>query len=649
MKKLFSIVLSVAMLTAMLLPMSVSAVADAVPINASGETVIELENYTQASGDLVVSGPIGAGRWGNPLTGATATGVIWQSNYTSVEGWDTASVVVNVPVTVATAGEYDLTLIAGYRYGPNRIRVNGGELITPTNSTQLAADYLGSVAQGQGYSIYESVATIELVEGANTIQIVPEIRIYNEQSQFCMVLDCLKITPPAPPPTVSGSTTTKFEFEDAPLNNPVYTESLFDSNTANWNSRYTAPLCSGGYYSLYRSKTVEGDTEFSITWQVTAERAGTYDVTVVASAMPSEIRFQANSGAIVTATKGDKVCSGTTATSSCQMPRGCNWNQHVYEYNLQLDLVEGVNTIAFVPSKTSGNVYQMGLDCVTFTPPAPPPTLDVDGITTFEFEDFTTKDVVYSDVIGAVTTLNLADNRNTEYAGPGGEIGYIDTTALTSEAGEGWNEQTLTVAMPVTVEKAGTYKVSLTGFDLGSKYAFRVNNGEVVEATTGAEVVPGGNQIGNSYYYGFRPSRFGAGKTAAHEFEAELYLPAGVNTIYFVPQQYKYSSGTYSKFIIAVDNIKFIGPDAASVVEQAAGTVTAKAFLDDQANNSGKIILALYNGNELVKVANIDANLQKYVEITAQYAGAYTEAKIFVWDNLTNCAPLSAVTPLAIR
>lgn len=108
-------------------------------------------------------------------------------------------------------------------------------------------------------------------------------------------------------------------------------------------------------------------------------------------------------------------------------------------------------------------------------------------------------------------------------------------------------------------------------------------------------------------------------------------LSEGDNTL-------RFERGKTSTNAIVIQN--FVLTSCEDTVTAENGEAVASVYFDKA--ESGKGILALYNGDMLVKVSSTDIAFTSYVNISIEYEGEVTEAKVFLWKDTDSCEPLAA-------
>ncbi len=201
MKKIFSILLTTALLSGMLLPMAVSADTPAgVTISASQETRIEFEDYK----DSFVTAD------GSATTGdfATLTADANSSNgyYLLFNATATANAQVEIPVTVEETGTYTITIQAARSTGSRPgLFIDGVQI---GSSAVVNAAVGGQPALGLEFTPYDWIYKVNLTAGQSTIKVAPAA----SSGTIKNILDCMVIRNKVA--QLDTTTTTTVEFED---------------------------------------------------------------------------------------------------------------------------------------------------------------------------------------------------------------------------------------------------------------------------------------------------------------------------------------------------------------------------------------------------------------------------------------------------
>ncbi len=206
MKKIFSILLTTALLSGMLLPMAVSANTPAsVTISASQETRIEFEDYKDSF--VTADGTATDGAFAELTADAKSSNgyhLLFNANTTTTA----AHAQVEIPVYVAESGTYTITIQAARSNGsrPN-LYVDNTQVTNYTNSQVGAQPTLGLE-----FTPYDWIFTANLTVGQRTIKVTPPTKAYSGQNAIKNILDCMVIRNRVA--QLDTTTATTVEFED---------------------------------------------------------------------------------------------------------------------------------------------------------------------------------------------------------------------------------------------------------------------------------------------------------------------------------------------------------------------------------------------------------------------------------------------------
>ena len=280
-------------------------------------------------------------------------------------------------------------------------------------------------------------------------------------------------------------------------------------------------------------------------------------------------------------------------------------------------------------AKQSGMAFC--IDYVKVSPCAAPEISVAASGTTIEMDEFT--DFFMKDGT-SLLAAKVEENANAN----NGKLATITETGM--ETGHSLN-------IPIHVEKAGWY-------DLGS--VMSVKNGgwtSLIEISVNGDVIIAGEKA-NSVEDLTKPD---GGDTVTylnssylmHRFSERVYLEEGDNTITFLanPRTNKtdaekandekdgvvhpYMVGYYIDYISLTPVAENVTIDGATV----SGTVVYDEIV------SGKLIVAAYNGKELIGTYMTDIS-DTAANINTTFAEAPTTVKVFVWEDLNKFAPVVA-------
>lgn len=264
----------------------------------------------------------------------------------------------------------------------------------------------------------------------------------------------------------------------------------------------------------------------------------------------------------------------------------------------KVKLPEGKHNLIVSITKRSGfEDFASYLDYVQFTPYTK--YIAAEDETTIEFETYQS--------LFAPRTPTLAANDLAS------GLTYVNTT--------GSGTETITLDIPIMVEKAGGYQIDACIAAAGHLSVISLMKGDKT-----------------LYTFSTTNAASGAGTWDTH-FSMKNYLFAlnleeGVQTLTFSIAPREGYGGTVA---YAMDYIRFKPVDVLNV-DEAESTATATAIYDDPV--SGTAILALYNGAQLISTSMEEVSETMRIDISAQTRGEeVTSAKLIVLDSLEKCIP----------
>lgn len=193
-----------------------------------------------------------------------------------------------------------------------------------------------------------------------------------------------------------------------------------------------------------------------------------------------------------------------------------------------------------------------------------------------------------------------------------------------------------TFTIPITVQQEGYYNMQYV--DCKNVSALKIYLDSTDGTCLNVELATKENTTKNDagkYAY------FTSSWAVAVTHSGKVYLPAGEHELVFRLQQ-RASIGDFAAYL---DYIEF--ELAADEIKVDGSTATALVNYDEA--QTGKAILALYNGKELVGMQTLNVTNQNAVTISMSYSGTVTDAKMFVWNDLNNCIPQTETKILTIQ
>ena len=178
------------------------------------------------------------------------------------------------------------------------------------------------------------------------------------------------------------------------------------------------------------------------------------------------------------------------------------------------------------------------------------------------------------------------------------------------------------IKIPMTVEKSGLYKVSSVLGYAKDNYRSKINlklDGTTFETNDSGYV----SQVTEGLQ--------GTSVAPMSLYQTTLWLEAG--TEHFVTAEISITEDKQYKY-----NLDYIAFEPVNSFAVAEGVATATVGFEEAV--SGKAILALYNGKELVSVGDMDADAQNIVTVTAAATKEFDSAKVFVWNDYDAVEPV---------
>ena len=188
MKKIFSILLTTALLCSMLLPMTVSAEE---VISATGTTVIEV---TSAYRDFYdTDGTKWQGTQDKADSNASG-GYFIRVNRAAFTDHGLRTAENSIPVSVASAGEYIVTFVASKESVPSLKVYNGQDSVSYDSYAQTDLKFRYNDTGANFYAM-EYYYTVNLTEDTTSIAVVlPSHKKNSTTWDFCLAMDCIRFT-----------------------------------------------------------------------------------------------------------------------------------------------------------------------------------------------------------------------------------------------------------------------------------------------------------------------------------------------------------------------------------------------------------------------------------------------------------------------
>lgn len=272
-----------------------------------------------------------------------------------------------------------------------------------------------------------------------------------------------------------------------------------------------------------------------------------------------------------------------------------------------------------VTEKADGNdqPYLFCADYLQLTATTPAARkLDTAGKTRIELED-------YADTFTIAQTSGTASTPNGMLSNgcSGGKYLWIDSTdGLAANNYE-------TFEIPINVQQAGYYDMTYVEAKNISALDVYLDSVDGTCLSNGVTVTDGDASKNSDGKFAYFNSSWAQPQIS----NGKVYLPAGEHNLVF-----RLTQRSVKDFAAYIDYIEF-EPVAFDLTDNKA---TAMVSFDKEV--TGKAILALYNGNELVAISSNDVNSAKFATVTAENITAtVTKAKVFVWNDFASCIPQS--------
>ncbi len=518
-------------------------------------------------------------------------------------------VTFTLPVIVNDTGLYDFVFDGAYTPTLSRVEIKDGDkVICALSGNNNYIDMSGDEKLYNGDTVWSAKRyefSAMLTEGSHDIKVVAYSR--GGVAGVAFAWDCMSME--YHKDVISKDTATRLEMEDyaAYANIPLNNGGTYAANV--WNG---AGCSEKKYFAVDTTDgTIDSGYVYSFAIPVQIEEAGLYDFEYVGNDGTSQAHFYIDSvdNPSIVASASETIVDDTKVDDTIQY-FSSGW-AIAKKYTTKVVLPEGNHNI-IVTLKDRGNQdIARYLDYIQFTPVV----FDVqaEGNSVAEFEDYSSNATVKTGVAFASgNELLFHSSAKTkpviQFMVEVAESGYYDVEYVISN-----NAKTTSDEANASINHLSRIRLSMDGVEFGDS-----------QTSPYAE-------------------NYGPDKTMWHYFplcryETVLYLEKGTHS--FVADvgittdlQYKYQ----------LDYIAFKPQDTLTVED---GVATAKVTFDDAV--SGKAILALYNGKEMVSVNSVDVAEKETVNVTAPASGAFTNAKVFIWGDLINVVPLKEEVELSI-
>ena len=529
-------------------------------------------------------------------------------------------------VSVPESGLYAVSLIASKISGCfPKISIDGLDVLDSGANKGTVLDQIGKDGKYPYYNrpffaaIESPGKTIYLTAGEHSVSTyVPRRNLKEGEKIINDVAVCLDSLTFAPADTVSVSPgETWIEYEDfAGMFNTIGSVRNLTNTPGN--------LASGGGYVYWDTGYLQEDIRIDI--PVTVERGGIYDLSVIASRVGSYPQIFVDGNIMFDGTK-----KGGTAVDE-------KGEDEVYPYFAKKIFGALDHTATFYLSQGT-HVLSTGLTRRTFQESgaemrdvascidriklvrikAPAVQVSAEGESKAEFEDY--------------QAYTIHDNRNIK-KGSVKEYEKGTTLNLTEiVSAEGFS-----LEIPLIVEKTGWYYMdavlskivsnwtSVVTISVNGKPILQNKDPYTVEDLSLAEDGETIDYVSDSY--------------KMHRFRGECFLEAGEQTLtYYAAKRIGQTEsdmklGVHRVCAIA-DSIRFT--PIKDTVTQTADTVSVKVYFNEPL--TGKLIMALYDGYDMVGLSFQDVSEDYIIEAEAAYTKSPGIIKLLVWDNFSEMNP----------
>ncbi|MBQ4086723.1 MAG: hypothetical protein IJC78_00570 [Clostridia bacterium] len=541
---------------------------------------------------------------------------------------------MTIPINVEKAGYYDVEAIMNkgesWLSSATLYSSARGKLLTSSGSKYLKATSENKLG-GQATGIYGK--RTYLPAGEQTLTIDIGTRPEAAPGGIWFLADKISLTPvthtaeeSAVIPAAGGTV----EYED--FQNYVNDEipvTIYNATTAAGN------MASGS--SFIKFDTGARSYDFYIDIPVYVEKAGFYDLDLIGSSAGSNDLYI--DGASVTFTKGTNIGNYDNTTHIGDYY--CVKYFPAVQYESRVFLAAGAHTFTTKSQRRANQSYDVAniYDCIMLEPHLPEAvSVSADATASIQLEN-------YTNYISADNTSQLKSNYSTkEYAK--GKV--LNITEIPTKDG-------LYINVPITVAEDGKYFVEL--------YASLGNGGYVSYADV---KVDGNPVVYNKPEYDLEDLSLDAdgnidyvnNNYKMHRFGAYVDLTAGEHLVtYYAQKRSKYSetdknqqqevAAGYYRVTNVVDRIDFTKCENSAVYLQESSSVSVIAYPEKAM--TGKAIIALYSGKELVGIKPFDITDAQLISDTVPCSKKPDTAKVFVWKDLENFEPEMESIVLAVQ
>ncbi len=335
-------------------------------------------------------------------------------------------------------------------------------------------------------------------------------------------------------------------------------------------------------------------TDHSYKIPVSISESGYYDVLYVVNhnSGNSKVKFSLNLGSEFSLPFTNETPEGTDLDYS-----GSSYRMSLYEYNGMWINKEEYILETFFENNTDGYIsYQ--LDYIEFKP-SEPPAITQSSVSKIEFETYTGPGVYDW------------DRGITEVSGTSGD------KVIYSE----WSDIDPSWSFPVSVKDSGFYHINYVVGDYTDAWLSKMTLklGKILIGTNYMDYV---ENYGNLVWSSQPLCRYSTEWVWLDKGEYELSVevsPEQINNVY------KYQAD-YVEFIPAVNGISM-----------EEGLIKVHAAYTDV--TSGKVLMALYNGNKLVATTTYLLQNETYVDFEYAPQETVTKVKVFIWNDDNTATP----------
>ncbi len=604
----------------------ISFTPDRLEIAPEGQTRMEWEKYKDS---VIISETDGSDYIANAVVSDGCSG----GYYLGMDSIDKACAVdyvdIIVPIHVSAGGTYEIE--NAKCQGVSRVSMfvdsveNGAVTATSTTKDETTETYITNKGEeATRYKYYASVwAKAEFVTynvnlSAGDHELIFRIYQRSDAVDVAMYLDYLNFTSKVV--NVKENAPARIEMEDC--------VKLFSPQQP---KAYTSSLTEGVKYIHIDTTSSTEPTEATIPMFV--ETAGVYTISYIASDVGTKPQFYVDGVALRKSFTSTKSLDSKDTTLNKYPYFGEQYHGATL-YTFEAKLPAGaVDFVISLPVRSNGDIA-IAMDYVELSLKEAGPMLSAAAPCLIEFEDyindFSKKPGLWSDYPQA----------------SGGAFVYSG----------GLGTDPVTLALPIDVADTGRYTGTFR-FGLGSHLSemnvyldsaetspiLTLNNRE--NGVVAPDYPKAATSLASNPSYA-EGQKFFSNNYPAGEITFNLDVAAGSHKLIFVMDNRDPWSTNNTQVAFAADYMSFTKANSKNFAIQNG---KAEAYVEYEGAFTGKALFALYNGKELVTVSETDITNQSVVYVTANADTTVTHAKVFLWNNTTDCEALTLDTEFTVE